>query len=73
MVEKAKSERKFTDENLFWIRELKSCEISDDRIEMTTEPGTDLWQRTYYGFRNRQCTGAPDENRRKIFFLCCEN
>jgi regulation of enolase protein 1 (concanavalin A-like superfamily) len=50
--EKAKIKGKFTDGNLYWIRELKTCEISDDRIEMITEPGTDLWQRTYYGFQN---------------------
>ncbi len=52
MEEKAKIKGKFTDGNLYWIRELKTCETSDDRIEMITEPGTDLWQRTYYGFQN---------------------
>lgn len=52
MEEKAKIKGKFTEGNLSWIRELKTCEISDDRIEMITEPGTDLWQRTYYGFQN---------------------
>ena len=26
--------------------------VTDDRIEIITESGTDLWQRTYYGFTN---------------------
>ena len=26
--------------------------MDDHKIEMITEPVTDLWQRTYYGFRN---------------------
>ncbi len=35
-----------------WTREPKSYEIGDDRIEIVTNPHTDLWQRTYYHFRN---------------------
>ena len=42
----------FQKENLFWIREPKQYEIADGQITMMTEPGTDLWQRTYYGFCN---------------------
>jgi len=42
----------FRKENLFWIRAPQNYHIQDTRIEITTEPGTDLWQRTYYGFRN---------------------
>lgn len=38
--------------DLFWIREPKEKTISKNRIEIITEPFTDLWQRTYYGFRN---------------------
>ena len=26
--------------------------MGEDRVTITTEPGTDLWQRTYYHFRN---------------------
>ena len=37
---------------LKWIREPKEYTISKDRIEIITEPHTDLWQRTYYHFRN---------------------
>ena len=36
-----------------WVREPKTWRVADDgTIEVTTEPGTDLWQRTYYHFRN---------------------
>ena len=35
-----------------WTREPESCSIADGKIEITTRPGTDLWQRTYYHFRN---------------------
>ena len=35
-----------------WIKEPKKYKISEDVIEITTEPFTDLWQRTYYHFRN---------------------
>ena len=42
----------FKKENLIWTRKPKNYEIKDGEIRITTEPGTDLWQRTYYGFQN---------------------
>jgi len=39
-------------EKMVWTREPASCRISDGRIEVWTKPHTDLWQRTYYHFRN---------------------
>lgn len=42
----------FLKENLLWVREPKRSVISQDYVEIITEPGTDLWQRTYYGFQN---------------------
>ena len=35
-----------------WTREPAACTVSDDRVEIVTKPHTDLWQRTYYHFRN---------------------
>ena len=35
-----------------WTREPKSFQIKDGTIYVTTQPHTDLWQRTYYHFRN---------------------
>ena len=35
-----------------WTRAPKQYDITEERVEMVTEPHTDLWQRTYYHFRN---------------------
>ncbi len=35
-----------------WVRKPKEVTVSNEKITVTTEPNTDLWQRTYYGFRN---------------------
>ena len=35
-----------------WIRESQNYKIEEDKIEIITEPHTDLWQRIYYHFRN---------------------
>ena len=35
-----------------WIRVPKCYNITTDKVEIITEPYTDLWQRTYYHFRN---------------------
>lgn len=43
---------KFEKKNLFWIREADRSDMTDDRITIYTQPKTDLWQRTYYGFQN---------------------
>lgn len=43
---------KFDVNTLRWTREPQSYVISDDSIEIVTNPFTDLWQRTYYHFRN---------------------
>ena len=37
---------------LEWTREPASSSIASDKIEIVTAPHTDLWQRTYYHFRN---------------------
>jgi len=43
---------KFDVNALVWTREPESFAIAEDRIEIVTKPHTDLWQRTYYHFRN---------------------
>lgn len=35
-----------------WVNQPKHFEVNDDEIKIVTEAGTDLWQRTYYQFRN---------------------
>ncbi len=43
---------KFDTNALKWTNEPKEYYISDEKIEIKTQPNTDLWQRTYYKFRN---------------------
>ena len=38
--------------NAQWINQPKSYEITDNTVKIITEPDTDFWQRSYYGFRN---------------------
>ena len=42
----------FNIKELQWTREPESYSINEDKIEIITKPYTDLWQRTYYHFRN---------------------
>ncbi len=42
----------FNVNNLEWTREPENYVVEKDQITITTKPGTDLWQRTYYGFQN---------------------
>lgn len=42
----------FDIDNLKWIRAPQNYSITNDKIEIVTQPHTDLWQRTYYHFRN---------------------
>ena len=43
---------KFDVSKLEWTREPESFSISEEKIEIVTKPHSDLWQRTYYHFRN---------------------
>lgn len=38
--------------DLVWTRPPKDFTITDDTVTIVTQPVTDLWQRTYYGFQN---------------------
>ena len=38
--------------NATWIYEPKEYSLSDEKLIIKTEPKTDFWQRTYYGFQN---------------------
>lgn len=44
--------RNFLDCNPQWIHEPKQYKIEAGRVEITTQPGTDYWQKTYYNFQN---------------------
>lgn len=53
-----------------WIRKPKSCQVTKDKVEIITEPHTDLWQRTYYHFRN---DNAPALQMKTEDDFCVEN
>ncbi|MEC0245413.1 DUF1349 domain-containing protein [Paenibacillus chitinolyticus] len=43
---------KYDPSQLFWLNEPTNYSIRGNEVVIQTEPGTDFWQRTYYGFRN---------------------
>ena len=43
---------KFDLEATNWLYPPKTFELGDDLVKIVTDPGTDFWQRSYYGFRN---------------------
>ena len=53
--------------NFSWTRQPESCIIKDDTLEVTTKPKTDLWQRTYYNFRNDNAPVFQMETEEKFF------
>ncbi|MDO5411233.1 MAG: DUF1349 domain-containing protein [Lachnospiraceae bacterium] len=60
-------EQKIDTTKLFWIRKPKKVIVEDDKVVITTEPGTDLWQRTYYHFRNDNAPVFQMETDEKFF------
>lgn len=50
-----------------WTCEPKACVIADGRVEITTNPHTDLWQRTYYHFRNDNAPVFQMETEERFF------
>lgn len=50
-----------------WTRNPKETLLTETRIELITEPGTDLWQRTYYGFRNDNAPVLQAKTSEKYF------
>ncbi len=52
---------------LRWSREPARCTIDPLKITITTQPHTDLWQRTYYHFRNDTAPVLQMETEEKFF------
>ena len=50
-----------------WIREPRSFEIEDGKLAVVTNPHTDLWQRTYYHFRNDNAPVFQMETEEQFF------
>lgn len=57
----------FDFKNYKWTNEPKKYTLSEDKITIVTEPLTDLWQRTYYGFRNDNAPILQVETDEKYF------
>ena len=57
----------FNISQLKWTREPQSYDIKEDKIEMITKPYTDLWQRTYYHFRNDNAPVLQMKTKEKYF------
>ena len=57
----------FEFKNPEWTRLPKSFEIGQDSIEIVTAPHTDLWQRTYYHFRNDNAPVLQVATKEKFF------
>ena len=54
-------------EQMNWTRAPKAFCLDGEEITITTEPHTDLWQRTYYHFRNDNAPLLQMETEEKFF------
>ncbi len=52
---------------MVWTREPARYSVAADKIEIITDPNTDLWQRTYYHFRNDNAPVLQIETDEKYF------
>ena len=57
----------FSLDNFQWTRLPKDFSVQEDRVEIITNPHTDLWQRTYYHFRNDNAPVFQMETLEKFF------
>lgn len=53
--------------NLEWTCKPNDYVITEDKVEIMTKPHTDLWQRTYYHFRNDNAPVLQMETKKKFF------
>ncbi|MBQ7295911.1 MAG: DUF1349 domain-containing protein [Clostridia bacterium] len=58
---------KIDTKNMQWIRAPKEYTVTDDKVEIITDPCTDLWQRTYYHFRNDNAPALQMKTSEKYF------
>ena len=57
----------FDIKKLTWTREPLEYSTTEKKIEIVTRPHTDLWQRTYYHFRNDNAPVLQMETEKKYF------
>lgn len=51
-----------------WIFEPQSHQVTAEKVSITTEPETDFWQRSYYGFRNDNAPALQIESQENFTF-----
>ena len=54
-------------EQMKWTRKPNQCAVEADRVEIVTDPHTDLWQRTYYHFQNDNAPVLQMETEERYF------
>ncbi len=57
----------FLQQPLYWTRKAKNATIEKNKVEILTEPQTDLWQKTYYGFQNDTAPVLQVKTKEKYF------
>ena len=57
----------FSVHDLQWTRQPKDYAVAEDKIQIVTAPHTDLWQRTYYHFRNDNAPVLQMKTKEKYF------
>ena len=50
-----------------WTRKPEEAEVTENGVVIVTQPHTDLWQRTYYHFRNDSAPVLQLRTREKFF------
>lgn len=51
-----------------WLNQPQLFEVNKQSIKITTEPNTDFWQRSYYGFRNDNAPALLIESKNNFSF-----
>lgn len=62
-----KDGKALTPADFVWTREPQSFAFNGDTVEIVTKPGTDLWQRTYYHFRNDNAPALQISTKEQFF------
>ena len=67
VTEALNNDGKVNVELMEWTREPQGFGVNGDTLTITTAPHTDLWQRTYYHFRNDNAPVFQMKTREKYF------
>ncbi|MEM7801768.1 MAG: DUF1349 domain-containing protein [Chloroflexota bacterium] len=51
-----------------WLNQPQAFEVTDNLVKIVTEPNTDFWQRSYYGFRNDNAPALLNQSAKNFTF-----